>query len=333
MANSTHDDPIATLRQEHERLLNEELRLKIEQLQIPWWQKPKAMAAMFVSVMPVLLALATWIATQLEQREILKLREEAVADQETINEIRAQSFEVENQRIQLMRDQIGHEREMLTAEAHKAELLKQNEILQKTHKSIRDELRAAAVITNQKGRVIFSDDELSDELPHVTAVSFPANFDNRSLEAVSADLGKLPYLEDLYLAPPAITNEGFKYLKGVTGLQRLHLNTFRLSDTAGFQITDTGLAYLKDLPSLEELDLSYPSNFGQSGITDESLEIVGEMPSLRVLNLFGTRITDDGVKHLERLSILEHLDLRATGVTKGRVALFKLKLPNCKIAF
>jgi hypothetical protein len=49
-----------------------------------------------------------------------------------------------------------------------------------------------------------------------------------------------------------------------------------------------------------------------------------------VLNLYGTRVSDAGLKHLAGLSSLKELDLTGTQVTADGVAALHKALPNCK---
>ncbi|MEO8270004.1 MAG: hypothetical protein ABI557_09795, partial [Aureliella sp.] len=70
-----------------------------------------------------------------------------------------------------------------------------------------------------------------------------------------------------------------------------------------------GIAALRKLP-LEDLDISEAS-----GITDETLEIVGQMNSLKRLNLWRDTVGDAGVAHLAGLTELVWLILDNTQLT------------------
>jgi hypothetical protein len=89
------------------------------------------------------------------------------------------------------------------------------------------------------------------------------------------------------------------------------------------KITSEGMKYVARLQELRELDLS------QSGIADEGLWHLRELPSLRVLNLEGAGsagvldgpgITDKGAKALAHHTKLRSLDLSWTRVTHEGVA-------------
>lgn len=63
-----------------------------------------------------------------------------------------------------------------------------------------------------------------------------------------------------------------------------------------------------------------------AGITDESLSLIGDLPSLRKLQLSNTAITDKGLSKLQSLPELQSLNLVGTGVTaKGLQVLQKSK--------
>ena len=55
------------------------------------------------------------------------------------------------------------------------------------------------------------------------------------------------------------------------------------------------------------------------------------MTGLTNLQLNGTQISDDGVKHLARLSRLQRLDLSNTQISDDGVKKLKQALPNCRI--
>ena len=68
----------------------------------------------------------------------------------------------------------------------------------------------------------------------------------------------------------------------------------------GAQVTDDGLAHLKEFPALERLELS-------DGITDAGLAHLSGLPTLASLDLFGTDATDAGLQHLRQIPTLRKL--------------------------
>jgi hypothetical protein len=121
-----------------------------------------------------------------------------------------------------------------------------------------------------------------------------------------------------------ITDDGLKHLHGLTGLKYLQLYR-EDSLRAGFRgtlITDGGLVHLKDLASLENLNL-----IGQR-ITDKGMVEIAALTNLRGLLLRGDQITDAGLKQLHRLKHLRQLHLDEARVTPDGVAALKSKLPD-----
>jgi hypothetical protein len=55
------------------------------------------------------------------------------------------------------------------------------------------------------------------------------------------------------------------------------------------------------------------------------------LKGLKRLSLANTGLSDAGLKHLEGLAALEHLDLSGTKVTADGVAALKQALPKCEV--
>src|SRR5262245_26308682 len=73
--------------------------------------------------------------------------------------------------------------------------------------------------------------------------------------------------------------------------------------------TDSDLKLFAQFPKLVELNLSTCT------VDDGIWTYVARMPKLESLTLWGSAITDDGMEHLGDLSSLKKLDVRATGIT------------------
>ena len=58
------------------------------------------------------------------------------------------------------------------------------------------------------------------------------------------------------------------------------------------QLTDKGLEHIAGLTQLSELDLAFVP------VTDQSIESLTELKSLKKLYLYGTLISDEGLRHL-----------------------------------
>ncbi|MCE9544498.1 MAG: hypothetical protein K8T25_03095 [Planctomycetia bacterium] len=106
---------------------------------------------------------------------------------------------------------------------------------------------------------------------------------------------------------------------------------FYLSKSEGQEITNSDIEVLGDLGSLRSLDLHH------TDFTDAGLEHLKRLRHLEHL-VVNNNITDAGVQHLKGLTALEQLDLRWTQVTdaglehlKNMTALYWLDLRDTKV--
>ena len=106
-----------------------------------------------------------------------------------------------------------------------------------------------------------------DYLSHVSEIAF----DGRATDADLMEIGRLSRLERLSISSSPISDDGLKNLRGLTSLRQLFLHGTSISDEALSQpagpvapelltlvdtkITDTGLTHLRNLHSLQELDV------------------------------------------------------------------------------
>jgi Leucine-rich repeat (LRR) protein len=132
---------------------------------------------------------------------------------------------------------------------------------------------------------------------------------NRTLRQI----GRLTQLTELSLSIE-LDDDDLRELCGLSQLQRLHLDRDHL--------TAHGLRGLVPLRSLRDVSLS--------NATDDSLAVLAQLPNLEVLNLRGTAITDDGLKHLRGHRRLRSLLLGSTNVT-DHGAILLLSLPALEI--
>src|SRR5262249_12286687 len=116
-----------------------------------------------------------------------------------------------------------------------------------------------------------------------------------------------------------VTDEGLKYLSGLTQLEEL--------DLSGAKITDAGFASLRNLTAIRKLNLL------GAGITDASADALAGMTHLRELNLYRSRVTNAGLARLGTLKELTSLDLRYSRVTGAGVESFRAAAPNCQVDF
>jgi internalin A len=93
---------------------------------------------------------------------------------------------------------------------------------------------------------------------------------------------------------------GMAYVKGLTQLRQLELSHTRVGDV--------GIKELKDLSKLEELEL------GRTLLTDLGIVSLKHFEKLRILDLSRTNITDLGLEGIENLINLEVLYLNGTRI-------------------
>ena len=97
-------------------------------------------------------------------------------------------------------------------------------------------------------------------------------------------MSSLPKIEELSLQSGHFSDEGFLHLKGENTLKQL------AAGRGDLQVTDAGLAHMKDFKKLVLLDLQ------NSKVTARGLEQLKGVPSLKVVWLSGTSITEDELK-------------------------------------
>lgn len=138
-------------------------------------------------------------------------------------------------------------------------------------------------------------------------------------------ISQMPHLETLCLhGMDGISDEGIAHLSKMPSLKRLNID--------GSHITDKSMAYLKEVKSLEWLDLPQRDQ----RITDVGLACLGELSNLRKLHISKSSLvnqeyyTDKGLEILVRCHKLEDLSIGSIGVTDAGLEHIA-KLTNLKI--
>ena len=110
-----------------------------------------------------------------------------------------------------------------------------------------------------------------------------------------------------------------------TDLRRLNeLPDLTSLDLSLTHITDQGMAEIKGLSSIADLNLYFTEY-----VTDEGISAIKGWKKLKRLNLHGTKIGDTGLEHISGLTALETLNVGSTLMTD--VGLERLTtLPNLK---
>lgn len=127
-------------------------------------------------------------------------------------------------------------------------------------------------------------------------------------------LGEIPNLFSLNLKASNISDAGLANLKNLVTLKVLNLNRCP-------KITDAGVAELEKLINLEVLDLDFTQ------IDDPGLLHLKGFTKLRELTLQKTGVTDKGVKDIVGFPLV-CLSLRETKVTDASLQLLKEKVPT-----
>jgi hypothetical protein len=144
------------------------------------------------------------------------------------------------------------------------------------------------------------------------------NFDyGRRIKAVS-ELPKESFaLANIWLGQnQKVTDRDLSRFKDCQGLWLL--------DLTGTQVTDAGLAHVKEY-ELSELYLSNTS------ITDSGLAHLKDCTKIRQIQISDTAVTDAGLSHLKRLNRMTALFLHRTKVTEAGVRQLADVLPQCTI--
>lgn len=123
---------------------------------------------------------------------------------------------------------------------------------------------------------------------------------------------------DYHLQGKDLTDAGLANLKNVPGLIDLNV--------AGTKITDAGLKQIGAITTLERLNLN------NTKVTDAGLANLKGLKNLNYLNLYGAEgVTDKGLVHLKGLSKLKALYLWKTKATKDGVKKLETALKGIRI--
>jgi Leucine-rich repeat (LRR) protein len=142
---------------------------------------------------------------------------------------------------------------------------------------------------------------------------------------------KLHRVTSLHLAESdSITNKGLANLRGLNDLMELDLSrmeSFRNPNVNRVwkPLSDACVVHLQALSRLETLVLS------GNRITDQGLAELAKIRTLKSLDLEATDITDAGLVHLEGLKALRTVDLNATRVTKQAIDRLRTARPDLTI--
>ncbi len=166
-------------------------------------------------------------------------------------------------------------------------------------------------------------------------------------------IGRIRGLEALILKKTGfetvrVSDVGLKALSGLQELRWLDLYGSRVTD-AGIgalaslpklkcldlslvALTDRGIAQLANLPELQELSLVFSEGFAGPKVGETGLAALIRANQLRRLDLTGSRLPDQALVGLTRLTSLTHLRLLRTGVSTDVIRELRVKLPGCDVS-
>jgi hypothetical protein len=128
----------------------------------------------------------------------------------------------------------------------------------------------------------------------------------------------LPEVRQLYAGGSRITDTGMAHLGGLTSLEALGLENTSISDM--------GVEHLAGLDRITAV------NFGYTGITNDGLASMQGWTELSSLGLEGTAVTDTALPVLRKLPKLAGLIITGTKVTKSGARRWRSAMPKCNIS-
>lgn len=139
-------------------------------------------------------------------------------------------------------------------------------------------------------------------------VTYAPTLGNEGLKAISRQIS----LVSLRVTDGVYTDQGVAYLKNLNSLQALDL---------GLQITDQGLAHLSEIKTLKSISMS-----GNEHVTDVGVACLADLPVLEQLTLDRLNITGSGFESFTQQGALCRLRLNSSAITDaGLVHVGKLE--------
>lgn len=156
-------------------------------------------------------------------------------------------------------------------------------------------------------------------------------------------LASLNELKGLSVSHTNIGDAGLKHLENLQTLKSLHLDDTNITasgiarlakalpELESLSVGQTGIGD-EGLRGIGNLKLTY-LQLDKMEITDTGLAHLSRLDTLETLKLTGSPITDEGLKHLAGHQQLRTLDLANTKVTAAGVAELQKALPDCHITW
>lgn len=158
----------------------------------------------------------------------------------------------------------------------------------------------------------------ADSSQRLTEVEVPESIKALLLRDYKLDTRPRPYVEIANTKPLAASAKNTLEEAGFS-VQMLAANSNFVE--IGPKVVRSEISSEQVQGLLEAKDQITWVNFGEAGLTDADLEVLGQLPQLTRLRLEKNKITDAGVAHLKGLTHLESLNLYGTEVTDASVNL------------
>ncbi|QEG00711.1 Leucine Rich repeats (2 copies) [Stieleria maiorica] len=173
-------------------------------------------------------------------------------------------------------------------------------------------------------------------IPGLTSLSWFASIDRERLQAI----GELQNLTSFSFSTQQVTEETIQIINQLSQLTHLHLTATGVTDlqcrylgrikpATNLSLMQSPELTLAGWEQLCRLDLQTLSTY-QTPITDEVLQRLGDVTSLKYLTVTEAPISDDGLLHLKKLSELRYVNLRRTNVTQEGADRLKKLLPKLR---
>ncbi len=180
------------------------------------------------------------------------------------------------------------------------------------------------------------------EAPELSVLSIRGPCVTDPLAAKAANIGRLTSLS--LMNAPHLTDEGLRPIGAMSKLESLSLMGTRVSDAGmapvakltnlreldllSTRVGEQGVAQLKGLTKLRRLNLDVARG---SKVGDDGLRHLAGKTDLEDLALFGCPVTDASIPTLSVFAKLKKLDIRDTRITKEGAARLRKSLPAATI--
>ncbi|PHN08520.1 DUF2231 domain-containing protein [Flavilitoribacter nigricans] len=156
----------------------------------------------------------------------------------------------------------------------------------------------------------------ADSSQRLTEVEVPESIKALLLRDYKLDTRPKPYVETANTKPLAEATR--------TALEEAGFSVQMLASNSNFvevgpKVVRSEVSSEQVKSLLEAKDQITWINFGEAGLKDSDLEVIGQLPQLTRLRVEKNKITDAGVAHLKGLTHLESLNLYGTEVTDASV--------------